>query len=230
MTRRKIAFATGAYYHIYNRGTDKRKIVLDQHDINRFLLGLEVFNTECAIGGVHQSSLKFRSRGSKVELKVPLVEVVAYNILDNHYHLLLRQLHDDGISKFMQRMGGGFTKYFNEKYERSGVLFQGPFKSAHVSSDARLVQLSAYINLNHLIHKLRTPTSQWSNRSSWGQYIGKSSRQDGAHAYRKVPVTQDIILGQFSNAASYEREAARIVQDIIAERADIEKPLLIDPA
>jgi|SRR3989338_2686051 len=170
MGRRKIVFENNQYYHIYNRGVDKRNIVSDDHDILRILESLEAFNTTDSIGSIYEYSFKKKnnqlgSRGPK------LVEIVAFNILDNHYHMILKQITDGGISRFMQNFGAGYTKYFNEKYDRSGVLFQGPFKAEHIDSDEYLNYVVAYVNGNHFVHKLGSPRPKWGMRSSLEQYI-----------------------------------------------------------
>src|SRR3989344_438138 len=96
---RKESFAIGEYYHIYNRGVDKRKIVQDKFD------------------------------SSKIKIHKPLINIVAYCLNPNHFHMILEQIEDSGISKFMKRLAGGYSWYFNNRYKRSGTLFQGPFKA-----------------------------------------------------------------------------------------------------
>lgn len=78
---------------------------------------------------------------------------MCYCFNPNHYHFILTPLVDNGIEKFMHKLGSGFTRYFNGKYDRTGVLFQGPFKAIHIDSDEYLMYLSGYINLNNKIHK-----------------------------------------------------------------------------
>ena len=81
-----------------------------------------------------------------------LVEIVAYCFNPNHYHFILRQIEDDGIKKFMHRLGTAYTMYSNKRYKRSGSLFQGRFKAIHIDSNEYLLYLSAYVNQNHFIH------------------------------------------------------------------------------
>jgi len=128
---RKTPFVTGEYYHIYNRGVDKRVIFADEYDIQRFYDSLEEFNVLEPIGSIYENSFakKLKSPISKPK-KGALISLVAHCANPNHFHLLLRQEVESGIEKLMQRMGG-YTKYFNNKNKRSGALFQGKFKSAH---------------------------------------------------------------------------------------------------
>lgn len=159
---RKEPFVTGQIYHIYNRGVDKRSIFSDTFDLARFIKTVEEFNEVDAQGGMFKIGLKknsLRSRSSQ------LVTFVAFCIIDNHFHFLLKQNVDGGIAKFMQRFGGGYTKYFNAKHKRSGSLFQGKFKSKLVDSNDYLLRVFTYINYNDKIDDLRTSTSQFAKSS-----------------------------------------------------------------
>src|SRR3989344_2403952 len=143
---RKTIFSNGEFYHIYNRGVDKRDIVLSSRDSERFLQGMIGFNTIEPIGSLYENS--FNSLGSLAS-KSGLVNIVAYCLNPNHYHFLVEQLVDRGIEKFMHRLGTGYTKYFNLVSKRTGSLFQGPFKSIHIEDNEYLLHLSAYVNLNN---------------------------------------------------------------------------------
>jgi REP element-mobilizing transposase RayT len=83
-----------------------------------------------------------------------LVSVVSYCLLPNHFHLLLKQEQDNGITKFMQRLGTSYTMFFNRKYERNGPLFAGKFKAKLLEGDFALPTISAYINLNYKYHQI----------------------------------------------------------------------------
>ena len=92
--------------------------------------------------------------GDLIKLSGGLVEVVCFCLNPNHYHFLVKQVSDDGVSKFMQRLGSGYTRYYNEKNKRTGVLFQGKFKAVHVESNEQLLYTSAYVGLNDKIHNI----------------------------------------------------------------------------
>lgn len=145
MTRNTI-FAPDEFYHIYNRGTEKRKIFLKHRDYERFLSLLYLANGKSAVDIKRQgrtlSELFTRDRGKK------LVEVCAYCLMPNHFHLIIKELEDNGISKFMQKLMTGYTMYFNKMYDRSGALFQGKFKSEHADNDRYLNYLISYVHLN----------------------------------------------------------------------------------
>ncbi len=164
---RDIIFQSNSYYHIYNRGVDKRKIFIDEKDYFRLLLSLREFNNINPTGGLllRQNTNK-PPKGLKDLLEVkPLVKIICYALLPNHYHLLLQQIKDSGISKFMEKISNSYTQYINQKNNRSGSLFQGPFKAIQIKSDAQLLYISAYINGNAEIHKV-AKAKQW----SWSSY------------------------------------------------------------
>jgi len=157
---RKTEFAIGEYYHIYNRGVDKRSIFLNQRNYQRFADSLIVFNNKTNLNGRN-----FNDRENFLREK-PLVNIIAYCIMPNHFHLLIRQETYGGITKFMKKLGTGYSMFFNIKYERSGALFGGPFKSKLVGTDDNyLRQLFGYIHINPLDIKF----------PKWEDKINKSS-------------------------------------------------------
>jgi len=145
----KVKYITGEYYHIYNRGVEKRTIFLDGADYFRFILGMREFNDINPVFNLHR--LHEVSNINYIKNKKPIVRFICYSLMPNHFHFLAQQIEDGGISKFMQKLGTGYTKYFNKRYERNGVLFQGVFKAKHVPTDDYLLHLSRYIHLNALI-------------------------------------------------------------------------------
>lgn len=143
-------FVVDEWYHCYNRGVDKRKIFEDVRDYERFLLGLFVGNSEIPvhISNLKSSRLQEALNDDSLERGDPLVEIGAYCLMPNHFHLLIRETTEGGIAKFMQKLCTGYTMYFNTKYERTGALLSGTFKSKHVSDDRYLKHLVSYIHLN----------------------------------------------------------------------------------
>jgi len=197
---RKVPFVNGEYYHVYNRGVEKRAIFSDQYDVRRFLCSMEEFNTIHPIGSIYQNSFHKLRRPTSKQGK--LVEFIAYCLNPNHYHFILMQVADGGISEFMKRLNGGYTKYFNDRNDRSGVLFQGRFKSVHVDTNDYLLQLSAYVNLNNHVHQLSGPASKLV-RSSWGEYMDEM---------QKSFCEKGIILNQFKNISEYKAFAENSLQ------------------
>jgi len=141
---RKFKFSIGEYYHIYNRGTDKRTIFMDEEDRQRFSNLLYLCNSEKNI--VFRDIPIGEAYGN--ERGDTLVDIGAYCLMQNHFHLLIREKMDSGISIFMQKLLTAYSMYFNTKYKRSGSLYEGPFRATHVSEDRYLKYLFAYIHLN----------------------------------------------------------------------------------
>jgi putative transposase len=154
MSLRKTQLLNNEFYHIYNRGVDKREIFLDKNDIFHFLDGLKEFNRLEPIGSLYENSFRKNKGLSLGSPASKLVEIVAYCINPNHFHLILKQNSDKGVEKFMQKLGTSYTKYFNNKNKRSGSLLQGRFKSKHIDNNEYLLYLSAYVNLNNKIHNI----------------------------------------------------------------------------
>jgi putative transposase len=153
------------------------------------------FNQIDPIGSIYENSFIKSSKGqlgslaSKLKEKKKLVSFICYCLNTNHFHFLLEQIVDDGVEKFMHRLGTGYTKYFNIKNKRSGALFQGNFSAVHINTNNYLLHLSAYINLNNKIHKNNSLF-----KSSLEEYKGKS----------ETFCKKDIIIDQFKNYKDYE--------------------------
>lgn len=145
---RVTIFANDEYYHIYNRGVDKRNIFLDRNDYVRFLHDLYEFNDKNP--AIQYSRANVGGSTSNIEKKSreKLVEIICFCLMPNHFHLVLMQLVEEGITRFMHKIGTGYTMAFNIKRERSGSLFQGRFKSVHIENEIYLTHLSRYIHLN----------------------------------------------------------------------------------
>ena len=144
---RTFIFAIEEYYHCYGRGTEKRKIFLNEKDYKRFIALLFVCNS---VNTIHLSDHKKKLFSDLFLLKREdtLVDIGAYCLMPNHFHLLLREKREDGISLFMQNLMTAYTMYFNKKYERSGALFESRFKAQHINTDKYLKYLFSYIYLN----------------------------------------------------------------------------------
>ena len=148
---RKTPFTPDEWYHCLNRGVDKRIIFENRRDYERFLMLLYVCNSSTP---VHISNIRQDKQGptllETLEQKrgEPLVEVSAYSLMPNHYHLLLRERQEGGITTFMRKVATGYTMYFNIKRERTGALFSGKFKSRHVEKTTYLRRLLNYIHAN----------------------------------------------------------------------------------
>lgn len=211
---RKVQLVEGEYYHIFNRGVDKRDVFLNQDDFQRFLTSMVEFNVLEPIGSIYENSFRkktnLRNKVSKSKKTEPLVEYIAYCLNKNHFHFILKQCAKKGIEKLMHRLGLGFTKYFNQKYKRSGSLFQGTFKSVHIESNEQLIYLSAYVNLNNRIHN-KPKLGNLVSKSSWEEYVGNPKER-----LCKI----DIITDQFYAINKYKRMAEETIEEIRNRREE----------
>jgi len=153
---RKFQFAIGEFYHIYNRGTDKRIIFLDDNDRKRFYYLLFLCNGKKPFE-ISELDLKQIFNFKRDET---LIDIGAVCLMDNHFHLLLKEKRENGISEFMHKVSTAYTNYFNRKYKRAGTLFSGRFKAEHVVNDRYLNYLFAYIHLN----PIKMVQSDWKDR------------------------------------------------------------------
>jgi putative transposase len=203
---RKTPLASEEYYHIYNRGVDKRKVFLNEKDYLKFLAGMVVFN-DTELTGHLTAKLNFADiRSLASQERKPLVEIVAFCLNPNHYHLILKQVEDNGIEKYLHRLGTSYTKYFNIKNKRTGSLFQGTFKSVHIESNKQLLHVSSYVNCNSEIHGIAPANKhQWS--SYWEYKRGKS-----------IFCNTGIILDEFKKASDYINFVKRTLPGIKAQK------------
>jgi len=147
--QRTIVFTPGNTYHAYNRGVDRRPIFIDEFYYRRFMLLLYLCNGTEPVN-VEQELKKGRSFFELWDSNtgMTLVDIGAYCLMPNHYHILLQEKTQGGVSRFMKKLGTAYSMYFNNKQQRSGSLFEGRFKAQHADTDEYLKYLFAYIHLN----------------------------------------------------------------------------------
>jgi putative transposase len=184
----KDPFAPGEWYHCYNRGTERRTIFHTPRDYERFLMLLYACNSTKVI---HVSNIKKGKKGPTLsEILVldraePLVTVASYALMPNHYHLLLRENAEGGITSFIRKVSTAYAMYYNLKRERSGTLFQGKFKARHVSENFYFRRVINYIHANPaelfepewkqgIVRNARSLEQSLTNYrfSSWSDYVG----------------------------------------------------------
>ena len=150
--QRKTNFAEGEYYHIYARGVEKRKIFLNIKDYERFIALLYIMNQDVPFRmdnflRENKNNLKNIFQEEKV---TKLVSILSYCLMPNHFHIVLYEHKEGGISKFMSKLLTAYSMYFNTKYERSGPLFTHPFRSEHIENEPQYMYIFSYVHLNPL--------------------------------------------------------------------------------
>lgn len=166
MPGRVTPLVAGEYYHIFNRGSEKRDIFTQPRDYQRFLKTFYYYH----FLGKKPSFSKFaKSQLNSFEPKPDkkLVDIISYCLMPNHFHFLIKQLKDSGISIFLSQLSNSYTKYFNTKYRRIGPLFQGAFKAVHIETESQFVHLSRYIHLNPVVSGLTKRLDDY----PWSSYL-----------------------------------------------------------
>ena len=153
MSSRNIPFVNDEYYHIFNRGVDKRIVFSTNEQQEFFIRRLIMLNSSDCRRNISNQRCLSKDKVIMGDGR-ELVSIVAYCLLPNHFHLLLKQREDNGISQFMQRVGTSYSMFFNKEENRTGSLFQGKFKATQLVGDLVLPILSAYVNLNHKHHHI----------------------------------------------------------------------------
>lgn len=165
------------FVHVYNRGVDKRDIFLNDDDRDRFLQTLKFCNTyrypySKYLERISKPNMSFKPKDMElfhrsILLDIAHCDVYAYVLMPNHFHLLLKQNTDNGVSKLLQKLSNSYTKHFNEKYTRTGSLFGGKFKYRFVFEDYNLRNVMQYVHLNpvrsKLVHKGNLRDFKWSS-------------------------------------------------------------------
>ena len=149
---RETPLVEGETYHIFNRGAHKQDIFLRPADYDRFTLLLYVSNSSKK---VHLGNLLEKHKGpsfmdvyTEEVVDKALVDIFAYALMPNHFHIVVRQKTDDGISLFMKKMATAYAMYFNAVNNHTGVVFQGRFQSRHIDSEAYHRWIFSYVHLN----------------------------------------------------------------------------------
>lgn len=203
-------FAVGEYYHLYNRGIERRDIFLSSGDYQRFSVFLHLLNNKKQL----QPGI-FRGRTSNelysLDIEEKLTDIGAYCLMPNHFHLLVREKINRGISLFMQKLLTGYTMYFNKKNNRTGRLFESKFKAKHADKDEYLKYLFSYIHLNPVklidpnwkensinnIHKAKNYLDEY-RYSSYLDYVqSKSNRKEA------IIISKEFFPDYFSETNSF---------------------------
>jgi len=188
-------------YHVFNRGVEKRSTFTDKRELKRVMQALAYYRFKKPL---------FRfSHFLRLEKKMQIqalsnlkttnknVDIICYCLMPNHFHLLLRQIDDAGISKFMANFTNSYTKYFNMKNDRVGPLFQGLFKAVLIEDDEQLMHVSRYIHLNPASSFLVEPdfleSYEW---SSYPDYLGLKNPEI---------IEKETVLNLFSNEEQYKQ-------------------------
>ncbi len=195
MSYRAESIAAGEYYHVMNRGVEKRTIFLDARDYGRFLEMVAYYRRSTPPISFSKRSRIQLPKLAEHDWGKTLVEIIAYCLMPNHFHLLVRPLIDGGLATFMARLANGYTRAFNTRYTRVGPLFQGAYKAVQIESNWQLLHVCRYILLNPVVAKLIREASNY-RWSSCGAFVHSNESV--------VPLTFEPILGQFASPTEFQ--------------------------
>jgi len=166
--------APGEVYHIYTRGVEQRDIFRNNTDRGRFIELLvhclpkeRIVSYSLAKKFNHEIRLSKEGRG--------LIDLIAYCLMSNHFHLLVKENVEGGTSRYMHRLLTAYARYINISEQRSGSLFVNPFQAVLVDGDEQLLQVSRYIHLNPFKAKMITQPFDY-NWSSLREHVGDTSK------------------------------------------------------
>lgn len=192
MAYKQAVFANDQIYHVFNRGVEKRIIFLDKRDYQRFIETLNYYRFKNP-----PTRFSFRKRLPLLKQKSNesvLIELVSFCLMPNHFHLLIKQIEEKGISTFISKVTNSYTKYFNTKYRRVGPLLQGSFKAVRMEDDEQLNHVSRYIHLNPLIDFLIKDLRNY-QYSSYLEFVGNRA------GFCQIK----YVLENFSSKTDYEQ-------------------------
>ena len=189
MPYRRTRFYKDGFYHVYNRGVEKRDIFLDDADYTAFLSIIHAYISPPKTSlqqPVQGRALRIREHQLDQE-----IQLLAYCLMPNHFHLLVKQKLASSVTNFMRRFLTAYSMYFNERYNRVGSLFQGRFKAKEVEKEEYILHLSRYIHRNPLkVQISRVGDLKSFCWSSYPYYLGK---------VKSEIANRDFLLGFFPN-------------------------------
>lgn len=200
------------FWHLIGRGVDKRDVVTDNHDRLRFIHNLYALNDR------HATPNYILNVRSEEHPREQLVDIHSYCLMKNHYHILVTERIENGVSLFMQKINMGYTKYFNNRHERSGSLWQGKYRRVRIQRDAHFLYIPFYIHLNPLDYvnpewrKGETKKPKEALKSlleyRWSSHLDYM----GIRNFPSI-IRTDVLSPILGRQAEYKRTIIEIIQD-----------------
>ena len=228
MKREKITI--NSFVHVYNRGNRKQPIVLDAKDKWHFLEMLYYFNDEfTAINPFRDLQKTLRIDLNKQFYRPldwpeskPLVKIIAFSLLENHFHLFLKEIKEGGVTKFMRRLGTGMASYFNIRHGEVGRLFQGTYKTKIIDKEEYFKYLSVYIQVKNIFEiypeGFNNAVNNFDKAYEWAIQYPYCSLADYA-GRRNSPIIDKDVLGElFSTPEEYKDFAKQCITKMDIER------------
>lgn len=213
MAVRKTILATGEIYHVFNHSVAGIPIFKGAREGNIFLEAMKFYLQP---DPPTRFSIYRTSRNVfPIKLTSPIVTIICFCIMPNHFHLMLRQEKDDGIRQFMHRISNSFAHYYAIRNKQRGHIFEGNFKAVRVETEEQLLHLSRYIHLNPVTAYLVNKPEDYPY-SSYRVYLGEESSEI---------VDPTVVLSHFSSREKY-REFVMLQKDYQRKLQEIKHLLL----
>jgi putative transposase len=205
----KSKFYDKCFYHIFNKSIANFGIFSKSDNALRFIDNLEYYNN---VKTKISLSVYLRKNSLNTDLLLPkedsIIKIISYCIMPDHYHLLVKIIHMEKFSKYINNVEASFSRYFNIKNNRKGPLWQSRFKSVYIESNEHLLHVSRYIHLNPTTKYLVDNPEDW-NLSSYKNFI--SNEKYLKEYVREISIDSCIDYKKFvENNKDYQRELKHI--------------------
>lgn len=206
MSKRSVPLVKGEIYHLFNRSVARQPILIRSKDFQRFLETIDFYrfvNPPRRYSHYHRLQIEQKTQilNTLYKKNELLVEIYAFSLMPNHFHILAKQRVDNGIKLFVSQLQNSFAKYYNTKYKRSGSLFQEMFKAVRIETDEQFIHVTRYIHLNPLTSFVITKLSELESYpwTSYADYVGK---RDFSFLHK------DLLLSHFPKLQKLKRFVA----------------------
>ncbi len=208
---RPVGLVPGGYYHVFNRGVDKRPIFNDLADFQRFYESMYLFsdaNYENPRGDFIRNAVELSGHTVLKDIRNPHVRILSFCLLPNHFHLFLQQVTEEGVSIFLHKLQKTYSWYFNDRIRRSGTLFEGTFRAVPVLDEAHFFHLPRYIHLNALDKPFpewrENELDDWAAALIWLDSYEWSSHHVFAGRNQELPLVDEAFArAMFPNPDAY---------------------------
>lgn len=235
-TMRIEPFGVGSVLHITNRGVRGANIVCDEEDHKRFARSLYYLNDTHSDSYWHRTIADIQpfSRPADWPEREPIVRILGWTLLSNHFHLLLQEITEGGIAKFMQRLGGSMSTCFNAKYQERGSLFQGSYHARLVSQDEHRQYLVFYVLVKNVLEMypggLSNAYSNFDHAWEWAMRYPHSSLRSCVSG-EASPIIDDPeeLIGSFIGVGNaYKKEAQELLGFYLQSKGEEFKDIMLE--
>ena len=210
-TIRKFPLVTGEIYHVFNKSIAGFRIFNNDTEFIRMKEAVSYY--QWGMRNTRFSRWKDTKNKDAFERNIKedkLVDIIAYCIMPTHFHLILKQLKDKGISVFMSQISNSYTRYFNLKHKRKGPLWEREFQNVLVSTDEQFLHLTRYIHLNPVTAFLADKPEDWPV-SSYKEFLGEVEENKRICSFEELlDIKPDLYKTFVDDRISYQRDLGKI--------------------